>query len=342
VTISVFVRKIFKWLFASLGVLLIVTIVAGRIYQVTSESADLARFPPPGQLVDVDGHLMHIHCQGQGSPTVVIEQGLQGVSSSWEDITRQIAHVTRVCAYDRVGLGYSEPIDHPTRATEVAELLHKLLRGAGVDDDLVLVGWSAGGVYIREYQRLYPERVKAMLLVDSSHEQQQIKLPQSPESGRNLTLKIARYLAPIGLVRLSGIARGQIEHSPVPDKLKPRLIALYQQSHVIQTMLNESEAFTLDTQAKQPPASLGDLPLIVLTPGKSTEQTGPGVTAEYIREKQKAWEEMQLELVGLSTKGKQIIAAESGHGIQYDQPELLIASVYELVQLVRDQQRQDD
>ena len=69
--------KMLKWLFVTLGV-----VVGGRIYQVTSESADLARFPAPGKLVEVDGHLMHIHCQGQGSPTVVVEQGLQGVSSA--------------------------------------------------------------------------------------------------------------------------------------------------------------------------------------------------------------------------------------------------------------------
>ncbi len=154
------VRKVFKWFLISLGCLLIVIAVGGRIYQVISESQDLARFPAPGKLVNVGGHLMHIHCQGQGSPTVVVEQGLQGVSSAWEEIHQQIALVTKVCAYDRVGLGYSEPIDHPTRATEVAELLHKLLLGAEIEDDLVVVGWSAGGVYIREFHRLYPKKLR--------------------------------------------------------------------------------------------------------------------------------------------------------------------------------------
>ena len=91
------VRKVFKWFLISLGCLLIVIAVGGRIYQVISESQDLARFPAPGKLVNVDGHLMHIHCQGQGSPTVVVEQGLQGVSSAWEEIHQQIALVTKVC-----------------------------------------------------------------------------------------------------------------------------------------------------------------------------------------------------------------------------------------------------
>jgi len=320
------VMKILKRLIGILGTLLIVTILGGRVYQMRSEAADMAQFPAPGKLVDIDGHLMHIHCRGEGSPTVIMEQGLQGVSTAWDDITKETSSLTTVCAYDRVGLGYSEPIGHATRASEVAELLNKLLAGAGVDDEVVLVGWSAGGVYIREYHRLYPDMTRAMLLVESGHEQQQRRLPQSSGSDPNATLKIARLLAPIGLVRLSGIVKRQIGYSPVPDHLKPRLIALYEQSHVFQTMLNESESFTLDTQSKQPPASLGDLPLIVLTGGEQASSA----------EEQEARDQMQRELVALSTNSKQVIAAKSGHGIPYDQPELLIGSVKELVALVRE------
>jgi len=320
------VMKILKRLIGILGTLLIVTILGGRVYQMRSEAADMAQFPAPGKLVDIDGHLMHIHCRGEGSPTVIMEQGLQGVSTAWDDITKETSSLTTVCAYDRVGLGYSEPIGHATRASEVAELLNKLLAGAGVDDEVVLVGWSAGGVYIREYHRLYPDMTRAMLLVESGHEQQQRRLPQSSGSDPNATLKIARLLAPIGLVRLSGIVKRKIGYSPVPDHLKPRLIALYEQSHVFQTMLNESESFTLDTQSKQPPASLGDLPLIVLTGGEQASSA----------EEQEARDQMQRELVALSTNSKQVIAAKSGHGIPYDQPELLIGSVKELVALVRE------
>ena len=319
------VLRILKWLAIGAVVLMVVAIGAGRYYQVSSEAADMARFPAPGELVNVDGHLMHIDCRGEGVPTVVIEQGLQSVSSAWDDIIGKVASFTRVCAYDRVGLGYSEPIGRPTRATEVAEILHQLLIGAGVTDEMALVGWSAGGVYIREYHRLHPQNVRAMLLVDSSHEQQQNRLPQSSGGDPNSALKIARYLSPIGLVRLTGIVRRQIEQSSAPDHLKPRLIALYERSYVIQTMLNESEAFTLDTQSEQGPASLGELPLIVITQGK----------IDYPPEEKKIRDDMQQELVGLSSNAKHIVAAESGHGVQYDQPELLVAAVRELVEQVR-------
>jgi hypothetical protein len=179
-----------------------------------------------------------------------------------------------------------------------------------------------------------------MLFVDSSHEQQTNRLPHSPKSGPNYTLEVAKYLAPIGLVRLSGIVKGQIERSPVPDRLKPRLIAIYSQSHIIQTMLNESEAFTLDIESSQPPASLSDLPLIVLTAGKSDQEPGPDMSAAYLEQRRKVWNELQRELTALSSTGKQIVANESGHAMHFDQPALLIASVNELVQEVRAQRQQ--
>ena len=336
------VRKIIKWSLAGLVCLMVVVLVAGRIYQVIAESGDLARYPAPGKLVDVGGHLMHIHCQGKGTPTVVVEQGLGNVSSSWDQIHKQIARTTRVCAYDRVGMGYSEPIAEPVRADEVARLLQRLLQGAGIEDDLVLVGWSAGGVYIREFHRQFPKKVRAMLFVDSSHEQQQFRLPELPGGGGNSVMIIAKYLAPFGLVRLSGIVDGRMEGFEGSDELKSNLVAIYHQSHAIEAMLNESEAFTLDTRGSQPPSPIGDLPLIVLTQGKPvdvTENMPPEMTLEYLQKTRMAWNEMQLELVALSTQGRQIIASESGHGIHADQPDLLIISVVELVQLVRDSQK---
>ena len=122
--------------------------------------------------------------------------------------------------------------------------------------------------------------------------------------------------------------RGQIERSAASEHLKPKLIALYHQAHVMRTMLNESRSFTLDTQSREPLASLGSLPLIVLTPGASGEE---------IDEKQRVSDILQQELVGLSTAGRQIIAPDSGHGIHLDQPELVITAVDDLVALVRDQ-----
>lgn len=324
----IFIVKFFKWLFVGLVSLIVVTLVGGRIYQVMSESDDLARYPAPGELVAVDDRMMHINCLGQGSPTVIFELGIGSASAAWSEVHEQVSQFTRACAYDRAGLGYSEPTEQPLRSSNVASRLQKLLRAARIEDDLVLVGWSAGGVYIREFYARYPERVKAMLFVDSSHEQQATRMPQTPGNGADPMLKIAKHLAPFGLVRMSGILDHRVERGSGSDELKSRLKAIYHQSHILDTVWQESEAFNLDINATQPPPPVGDLPLIVLTRGEP----------DHSQQERDAQNQLQQELTLLSTNGKRIVASASGHHIYADQPELLIESIEELVLLVRERQ----
>jgi len=175
-----------------------------------------------------------------------------------------------------------------------------------------------------------------MLLLDSSHEQQARRQPSSPRTGGNPALELARYLAPLGLVRASGLVERRFESFRGPDALKARLVALYEQSHVPAAMLRESQAFDLDIDGG-PPASLGDLPLIVLSAGKPIEgESMPAAEAAYLRRKREVDLELQRELAALSTRGRQIVATRSGHGIQSDQPELVIESLRELVRQVRE------
>ena len=286
--------------------------------------------------MDVDGARMHIHCLGTGSPTVVVELGLSTVASSWSEIHGEMARVTRVCMYDRAGLGYSEPVDRLPVAAEVADRLHGLLAGAGIDDDLVLVGWSAGGLYVREFAHRHPDRVAGMLLIDSSHEQQGDRYPEPLEPNSRTPLQIAKYLAPVGVVRASGMVRARFESFRGSEELKARLVALYEQSHLGATMLREWDAFELDTRA-QPPEPLDDLPLIVLSAGKAFE--APAATSEELREHEERVQaidrELQRELAALSTRGRQIVATGSGHAIHAERPELVVESVRELVELAR-------
>jgi hypothetical protein len=151
-------------------------------------------------------------------------------------------------------------------------------------------------------------------------------MPQAVGTGSDPALKVARRLAPFGLVRISGIVDGRIERGAGSAELKSRLKAIYNQSHILNTVWRESEAFDLDIDAGRPPAPVGDLPLIVLTRGTSDES----------QEETDAWNQLQRELMQLSTNGKQVIASESGHHIYADQPDLVVQSIEELVLLVRD------
>jgi pimeloyl-ACP methyl ester carboxylesterase len=131
----------------------------------------------PGALYDVGGHRLHITCSGTGSPTVVLENGLNEISPLWSAITAQVSRTTRVCAYDRAGQGWSDDVDHPQDGQAVAADLHTLLARAGEHGPYVLAGHSSGGTLAMTYAARYPGQVAGMVLLDSSSPHQYTDQP---------------------------------------------------------------------------------------------------------------------------------------------------------------------
>jgi pimeloyl-ACP methyl ester carboxylesterase len=287
--------------------LVIAAVLAGTSYQAVMEARDDRRFPPPGKLIDVDGHRMHLHCQGHGSPTVIVEQGVGAQSLGSAPLNEQLSSITTVCAYDRPGMGYSDPIDHPTSAAEIAVNLQKLLRNAGVTEDIVLVGWSVGGMYAREYYRQFPEHVKGMVLVE-------------------------RWLAPIGWTRLTGEVPERFAESPLPVPIRDRLVAINLKSHLPGTMVREGKGMRVDLEANRAPPTLGDIPLIVISEGK------PNIP--FMQERIETWYALQDELARLSARGKHIVATQSAHAIHRTEPELIVESVRQVVHAARESRAQ--
>lgn len=309
-------------------VLLLVLIMGGWTYQRIAEHRDDDRYPPPGQRHSVNGRLMHIHCRGSGSPTVIVEQGLGGPSIDWNEINGQMSAITRVCDYDRAGMGYSEPAYKPTRAAEVARNLNTLLRAAKIDDDVIFVGWSAGGMYAREYYRLFPGRVKGMVLVDTPHELTLSRMPPQPSNQDNLDRLMRKYyLAQFGWLRLSGEIEGQYAEAPLTEPDKKRLIAIFQKSHTYRTLADEGVGFEQDLARGVAPPSLRDLPVVVIAEGKPRHP--------YMQENLARWHELQQELANLSSAGRLVVAANSAHFIHRTEPELILKAVRNVVDSAR-------
>ena len=153
-------------------VALLALAVAGAIYQaIATERAERA-YPPPGEMVDVGGYSLHINCVGRGSPTVLLDGGLGEWSAQWVLVKQGVSDTTRVCAYDRAGMGWSEMGPEPRDARQITGELHALLEGAGIEGPYVLVGHSFGGLYLQTYAARYPDEVAGMALVDSSQPDQ--------------------------------------------------------------------------------------------------------------------------------------------------------------------------
>ena len=179
----------------------------GVIYQVFASQSDKRNYPAPGQLVDVGRYRLHIHCVGQGSPTVILEAAADMMSADWGWIQPEIARHTRVCAYDRAGMGWSEPGPQPRDARQVSAELHTLLTNAGIAGPYILVGHSAGGLYVRMYAARYPEEVVGMVLVDPGHPDMTARIPtlDAKNAGDTRLVGTMRILSYLGIPRLFGI-----------------------------------------------------------------------------------------------------------------------------------------
>ena len=125
---------------------------------------------PPGKLVDLGGHRLHVNCAGKGSPTVVIENGLGDFSFDWILVQNKVAAFTRVCTYDRAGYAWSEPGPKPRTFAQINMELRDALAKMHEPGPYVLVGHSYGGPVIRNFAAMYPHDVAGMVQVDAAFE----------------------------------------------------------------------------------------------------------------------------------------------------------------------------
>ena len=330
------------------GLTLLVIILAGWTWRRGAKAkAELAaKYPPPGRLVDVGGYRLHINCQGAtvaGSPTVVIEPGNGDFSLCWSHVQREAAKFTRVCTYDRAGLGWSERSPQPRTAHNLVEGLHALLARSGVEPPYVLVGHSVGGPLVRLYAHEHPDQVAGMVLVDPAHEEELLRYP---EAVRRLQPSADKMMAGVLRLMQTAITTGAFALAPrlyprqalsmVPEEARETYRGIMSADTKDLAAIREEYATYQDHFAAVRAAhitSLGDIPLIVLSHGKTPPM--PGLSAEVSRELNQVFQQMHIELAAQSSRGKRIIAEKSGHYIQLDQPELVIDAIREVVEAAR-------
>jgi len=270
-------------------------------------------------MIEFDGARSHLHCVGEGSPTVVFEAGLDiGGSWAWRSVQDDIAATTRACAYDRAGILWSDPRDGPRDGHRIASELHALLAAANEPGPYVMVGHSLGGQLVRVYDHDYEGEVAGVVLVDSSHPEQERRMPPELRAEPPSPI-VERFLVATGIERLG---RGTSRDAP--------------QAHAMTSVLEiigEEEA--LDDIAGQASRAqtLGTRPLVVLTAG--IDGLAPDVSAQTRVAFAEAKLEMQRELAALSTNSDHRVVPDARHYIQFDDPAAVIAAIEDVVAAVR-------
>jgi pimeloyl-ACP methyl ester carboxylesterase len=328
-----------RWFGRVIGGLLGVVAIfltAGALYQLIGNALDQRRYPPPGKLVDVGGHRLHLYCTGAGNPTVVLEAMSAGWSLYWSTVQPEVAKFTRVCSYDRAGYGWSDPGPTPRTGQQIAAELHTLLIKAGIDGPYVLVGHSFGGFIVRLFRDQHPSEVAGMVLVDAGYEEElnQAEFRKFFDAGRR-QLSALRIVTPLGVLRLLSsldLLPPYIEKQSqrVPSDVRPMLRAGRVRTAYVTAIANESEVLPVTLEQVRAASSIGDLPLVVLTANGPTwwPDLQREVDAAQLKEE---WLDMQQKLTRLSSQSRQEFADKSSHFMQFDQPEIIIDGVRRVV-----------
>ncbi|MHB1134450.1 MAG: alpha/beta fold hydrolase [Chloroflexota bacterium] len=329
-------RRGLGWWLSRLALALLLLLVTLVVYGTFITQRELAQHPPPGSLVDVGGHRLHLNCTGSGAPTVVLEAGSGGWSLDWAYVQPEVARFTRVCTYDRAGLGWSEPGPRPRDAQQAASELHALLGNAGVSPPYVLVGQSLGGHIARLYKARYPAEVRALVLVDPRPEDFDAHAPEYRQSGQSLLnlLRVAGWLSRLGLLNLLGAFIGPPEFvNKLPPEVVPTYLSVGFQSKYFETLLLENEYITQSDAQARSAGALAGVPLVVIARGQPDAPAG--LSAQVVERAEAAWRRLLEALAQQSEQGRLVVAERSGHGVMFDQPELIVATVRELVEAAR-------
>lgn len=312
-------------IFALIG-LLVILALAGASYQAIATSAEAHRFPEPGRLIDIGGFRLKLNCVGKGSPTVVLEAGLGDVLIEWIRVQSQIAAFTRVCSYDRAGYGGSDPGPMPRTSAQIAKELHTLLQKAGEKPPYLLVGHSFGGYNVRVFNGQYPDQVAGIVLVDATQEDQYALLPKAWSAiGAAMLRRYKRQATWAPIFIGLGVARAMLRFQGAQGAY------LIVQSKSVKARAAELEAIQISAEQARGAANISEKPLVVLTAGRNSDTSlQSGLSNRDFEDYQRTWDDLQMRLAHLSTRGKRIIVSDSGHDIPSERPDTIVDAVRKL------------
>jgi pimeloyl-ACP methyl ester carboxylesterase len=301
----------------------LVVIVAGFTFETLMEADDAERYPPPGQLVEVDGYAMHINCVGEGSPAVILESGSGGFSVQHSALQSQLRSDTRVCTYDRAGMGWSEPRPDARTAWQIAHELHTLLGNAGIEPPYILVGPSLGGLFVRAFAAEYPGETAGLVLLDPTHE-------ADLAASQNIPAGLYSFFGRIGTFRLfSGAMCPACTPEGAAAMGASRGHASPWETQAAEWQaLQMPEEITIMTERLGETGALGDTLLVVIAANQS------GVPLEQAEAEYRAGVVAEKNAMTVLSSNTRYTIVMSDHGLS-NQSELILASIRDVLMSAR-------
>jgi pimeloyl-ACP methyl ester carboxylesterase len=272
---------------------------------------------------------MHIHCQGEGSPTVILDAGQGGWSSDWETLMPELSQNGRVCAYDRAGFGWSEPVSEGHSPQEAADDLANLLTVANIEPPYVLVSFSHSGLAARIFAAQHADQMAGLVLIDPATEfDNEIMSPELMKQQQAAfgMFKGFGLMARVGLLRMMG-THNMAGSAPFigTDPANPDVYYAFisdpqwweTSSQEFASHLNDDHlAMVRDNGA------IPDIPLVIIGSDVLDTTDNPAMAGL-----QEARHDVLSQLAAQSAQGEFIIAEGSTHNVPHDRPDVVITAI---------------
>ncbi|MGF7059883.1 alpha/beta fold hydrolase [Brassicibacter mesophilus] len=314
-------RRVLKWIkkffiIGMVGISLIVTV--GIIYEKSAEYIDNRKYTPPGQIINIDGHDMHIYSKGEGKATVVFASGW-GIPCPYVEyypLYNEISKQTRIAVYDRPGYGWSSISKTPRDIDTITEEVHELLEKSGAKPPYILVGHSLASLEVLRFAQLYKDEVKGIVLIDAGNPEYYAQKTFDEDAASTLSLK--SFLNKIGVIRLlfnnspnfvDTVYAPRNNFSLVPEGLKEIDKAMYIRNMVNKNKHDEENNIQINASKVVEFSKIGDIPLIILTSESEANEL--------------EWNNSQEALKNWSTKSQQRIIKGSNHNMHQYVPDII-------------------
>jgi pimeloyl-ACP methyl ester carboxylesterase len=322
-------RRLLLWaLLGSIGVVSI-----GTIYQFISVIREHSRFPPPGRLVDIGGRRLHVLCIGDGVPTVIMESSGLGTSVSAAAVREALSHHTRVCSYDRAGLGWSDAGADEISAGDFADDLLRLLDRGSIRPPYLLVPASVGGLTAEMFARRHADRIAGMVWLDAADsgvlERVTTRL-RSTIISIETPVCLARVGASLGLLRVLN----PLDLDGSSDD-GARTLALTYRAEPMATLCAQVRGLPRSARefAAAPPLP-SNLPMTVLTASSLRGMLPPSLQSR-VEPLAPQWRAAQEGLSQRSTRATWRVVEGGDHLLASSKPDAVTAAILELLTVVR-------
>ena len=323
--------------------LMAAVIGVGFFYQWFGAQRDRRLYTSRGRWVEIeDGSRLYLLEKGVGGPTVIFESGIAATNLNWHHMQEEVARFTHTASYDRSGLGWSSRERTTRTPANIARELNGMLERAGIKAPFVLVGHSFGGLVVRRFALLYPEKVVGIVLVDPMRPEEWPPCDPSKQGQLDRGMMLSSYAVPIarcGLARLAVtsllcrngrvsdylagkagnggahvLSRVKGEVGKMPREVWPAVAAHWSRPSYYRGMGGHVRAIPETVREMRDAEPILGIPVTLLTPGSTSE--------------------LGLEcLARIGDNVTQVLAPESKHWVHLDDPELVLESIRGMVEM---------